>query len=638
MNPNNRLRPWLIGLALGVLLTLLIAPATRWLVRAQFAASGLTVLTPAAQQRQAEDAQRALVARRPDDFPLQLASAVNGFQTMNDFPQDVSRLRALVPRFGNNPALYATLLRFEIGNSSTGTGVYLSRAEDWALGGVPPPADYHEPPPPDPRLLAAYDADAAAGERLDPDNAFFPQMRAVSLFAAHRDADGLDAVLRAGQKPHWDDYVADEMNGRLELADAPYGHGSALSDIAANAAVLLPHYAALRAVARVAIAKAIAAEAAGQTERGLAIRLAMMHSGGLMRAQSTMLLGALVGIAIAAIATARPGGAPAPPYDSHLTGEQQRQRRLQAFYAYARRIGHPEAAQQAQAEAAANDAEHAIFRKAEDKFILNPPQLDRLGVWWLAGLLTLANAAWLLVFGAIAAGLSRLPSVANTKPLPRPAQDGIFAALVVVLVGTLLRTNGLQGILPLTPLILILVPWLVVWLMRGTRENWPERRQALAQFFRALPLGALALLALGAPLLILGALAAWQIQGVLGFVQTLHDLTGVSGNGAAGDMPQAAEAEVLTLIGSLTVPLLMLLVLSIVGRVRRVPVSVALVYGYRTKAVPAACLLVVLYGALALGTLRQERQMEDALHQIVQNECLYYASLAGQPWPGPPPR
>ena len=633
MTVSHRLRSWLLGLALGVFLTLLISPATRWLVRAQVAAAGLTVLTPDVQGRQAEDARAAVIARHPQDFPIQLAAALSGPSA-----QVVQNLRALVPRFGGNPSLYANLLRFEIGSppnpgsAARGTGVYLSRAEDWALGSQPPPKDYRAPPPPDPKLLALYDADAAAGERLDAGNAFFPLMRAAGLFAAHRDAEGQAAVLRAGQKSAWREYTGDEMNGRLRLADALYGHGSALARIAVVAAVLFPHYAALRGAARVSIAQAAQAEAAGQTGRGLAIREAILHSGSLMRAQSTSFIGSLVGIAIAALATARPGGVPAPAYDSHLTNEQRTQRRLQAFSAYAGRLGHPEVARQAQAESAASEVVRGVLKKAEDRSILSPPQLLRLGVLWLCGLATLANAWWLLVFGAMAAGLSRLPSVPEGKPLAPLARRGVLAVLLVTLAATLYCFVAWHFLVWLALMGMAMVAWLAVWLMRGTRENWPDRRHRAGQFF-----GGLLLTAGG--LLVLGGLATWQARGVVGFADAVRMLTDVtsSDGAAAGDMPQEQETEVVTILVSLALPLLMLLVLSLVGRARRVPVSVALVRGFRAAALPTACLLVVLYGALTLATLRQERQMDDGLRQMVQHEGRYYASLAGQPWPGPIP-
>ena len=55
--------------------------------------------------------------------------------------------------------------------------------------------------------LEAFDRDAAAGERLDPDNAFFPLMRSVGLFAEHRDDEALAAIQRAGAKPRFQEYA-----------------------------------------------------------------------------------------------------------------------------------------------------------------------------------------------------------------------------------------------------------------------------------------------------------------------------------------------------------------------------------------------------------------------------------------------
>jgi len=85
----------------------------------------------------------------------------------------------------------------------------------------------------------------------------------------------------------------------------------------------------------------------------------------------------------------------------------------------------------------------------------------------------------------------------------------------------------------------------------------------------------------------------------------------------------------------LVVPLMLGIGVSVWGRRRRVPVSAALAAGFRTTALPLACLLVIGYGTLALGTLRQEQQMDDGLRQMIRHEGRYYASLAGTVWPGP---
>lgn len=627
--PHTR-RAWLLGLALGVLVALLLSPQTRWIVRSELDACGLTFQSPSAQVRHADAARQRFVAEHPNDLPIQMA-AVPGANNA----QRVAALRALVPQFPSSPALYANLLRYQIGDSESKTGVYLSRKEDW-FSSDSPPRDYKAPPPPAPALLAAFDADAAQGERLDPDNAYFPFLRAVGLFAAHRDAEGLAAVQRAGEKSAWREYVGDETEGRLRLADAAYGHSPALSRVAIWASALYPQYAGLRAVARVAIAQAVQEEQAGRAEQGMAIRRAVMHTGSLMRVQSSVYIGNLVGIAIAAIATARPGGAPMPGSapGAKMSGEERSRLRLQEFDDYARRIGHPEVAREAQAEAAASLEVRAIGHVGLDRSLFGMAQMTRGIVWWVAGLLSLANAVWLLILGALAAGLSRLPSVRAVLPMPRPARAGVAAALVgtalVLLRGFINGEDWTFWPLFLAgPIVAAIAIVFILRLLRASLEDRVAWRRSGVQFAQAFGVTVLALS-------VLGGLSSWLGRGLEGYADSLRVLSDDGGaTGAAA--PQAQEILVTALIGGLILPLLLLVVLSIAGRVRRVPVSVTLVRGFRGAGVTLACLLLIGYGALVLGTLRQERAADDNLQQMVQHEGRYYAKLAGRSWPEAPP-
>lgn len=628
MHKQNSRRTWLLGLALGVLVALLLSPQTRWIVRSELDACGLTLQTPGAQVRHADVARRHFVAAHPNDLPIQIAAAPWGD---NDRALHVAALRALVPRFPDSPSLYANLLRYQVGDSESRSGVYLSRVEDW-FSSDSPPRGYKAPPPPVPALLAAFDADAAQGERLDPDNAYFPFLRAVGLFAAHRDAEGLATVQRAGEKSTWREYVGDETDGSLRLADAAYGHSPTLSRVAIWAAALYPQYAALRGVARIAIAKAVQEEQAGHAEQGMAIRRAVMHSGGLMRAQSSAYIGNLVGIAIAAIATARPGGAPMPGNEpgAKMSSEERSRLRLQEFEDYARRLGHPEVAREAQTEADAGRDARVIGSIGLDRSAFGMAQMTRIIVWWAAGLLSLANAVWLLILGVLAAGLSRLPSVRDGLPLSRPARAGVAAALVGTALVMLRAFSSGEGwtfwpLFLVGPIVAAIAIVFTLRLLRASPDDRAMWRRGGVQFAQAFGVTLVALL-------VLGGLSSWLGRGLGGYADSLRELSG-DGGAIGTAAPQAQETQVTAMISGLLVPLLLLVILSIAGRVRRVPVSVALVRGFRGAGVTLACLLLIGYGALVLGTLRQERAADDGLRQMVQHEGRYYATLASRPWP-----
>ena len=99
------------------------------------------------------------------------------------------------------------------------------------------------------------------------------------------------------------------MEGEWRLQAAAFGETGALPRVAIAAAVLLPHYAQIRAMSRVAVADAMQVEMAGHLDQGVDIREDVMRLGGLMRAEARTLIGGLVGSSVAIGALQRPAGA-----------------------------------------------------------------------------------------------------------------------------------------------------------------------------------------------------------------------------------------------------------------------------------------------------------------------------------------
>lgn len=630
MNTRAPFRTTLVGLAVGVLLALLIAPQSRWLVRYQLALVGVTVGTPPSGPSSMSDQPLRIAAAHPGDYQLQLAAQQNGDRR----EQYVAYLRTLTPRFGNNPSLYANLLRYEIGGDKE-KGVHLARPEEHELEAARPEeyeleagGKYNTLPASAPALLAAFDADAAQGERLDPSNAYFPLMHAISLFAAHRDAEGLAAVQRASTKPVWNEYVSDETNGRLRLADAAYGHAPSISRVAIMAAALYPQYAPLRAVARLATVLAMHAEQSGNPARGMSIRRALMQDGDLMRVQAQVYIGNLVGIAISATARSRPGGSEAAKRPQPFDGDQWARMRLEAFARYARQAGFPDDAARAEAQYAAGEAVRRKVSMSLDHSVFSPQRVNRLAAGWIGGTLALVSAFWLLVLGGVGALLSRLPSVRNRQPLPSAARWGTTAALALAasIVALLAAENDTQ---PSIALIMALgIAGAVAVSALTLRRDGEQGRQRLKTFARAL--GVTALMLMG-----LALVAAWQTRGILKFVQVQSGISGLSGDGSGGSETSPLIAGLVVTGIGLIVPAVLAIALSIRARIRRVPAFAALASGFRRVALPLACVLIIGYGAAVLGTLREEQRMDNGLRQMISHEGRYYASLAGAAWPGP---
>jgi hypothetical protein len=529
--------------AVFLLIALFLAPQTRWLVRLQMF-PGLSG---------GEQGRAAFVQSHPNDYLLQLAGQTD-FQKQTQ----LQYARGLVARFPDSPSLRANILRY-----ATQGEIHLTRPEETLLQVSPAPQNEARPEtPPTAAQEAAFDADAAAGERLDPDNAYFPFLRAAGLLAAHRDDEGLAAIKRAGKAHRWQEYSVDEVEGRWRISEGVYSGREGLSRMAIASALLLPHYQVLRSAARLVTAKAVQEELAGQPEEGLALRVALAHCGDLMRAQSTSMIGSLVGSAIIALSRSRPGGAPAVTAPSNVPREQWVSERLQIYCDYVTHLGHPEAARTArgQAQAAVQlrhlDVGAFVFGSRLQTFAF-------LGISLGAGWVLAANLGLLLLLGGLALGFSKLPPLQDRHAPPLLFSLGASLAIVFVL----------------------------------------------------------------------GGLAAWQIQGAFSLSEIIRGTLLPSEQEPSGGLSAQAPLLAGALFGA-AIPLLLIIIFSIKSLVKRLPLSVGLVEGFRDTAPPLVCVLALLYCGLTLWTVHEESIVNIRLEQALQGEGQALAAQTGKPWPG----
>lgn len=389
--------------------SLLILPGLRWLVvqqaqllfgRPQELLHDLGVNDPLARESfaSATNALRRTAQRHPNDYDLQLAWTVREQSSVTR----TDRLRALATRFPagsaspREPSIYAHVLRYACQGE-----VRLHRKEEELFSSAvsTQPAPFAPLPfrSPAPSHLAEFDQAAVEGARIDPDNAYFPAMRAVGFFAAHRDTEALASLQLAAVKKRWDDYASQEVRGTWRLREMALGEHSVLHRLPAAASILYPYMPQLRGAVRVLVYKAIEAERSGRASEGLAIRHAVMQLGGLMRAESSNEIGSLVGIAITSMAIASPAGQKAVQW----------QDRPRVYADYLRRLGHPEEAQWAQAKLEAGSKSKEIVRRGMKAAPFYGRPLLGLLAWWAAGVLPLGCALWLLLMAAPLATLSR---------------------------------------------------------------------------------------------------------------------------------------------------------------------------------------------------------------------------------------
>ncbi len=399
-------RRWLIGLLLGSMAAILIAPQTRWIVAAQieqlapFGETHAIRLLPEPHEVRAS-AQR-VADRAPHDYRQQLAAVCMGYPG----EERPDHLRALVDRFPDNPSLRAAILRFRCMKQVQSTG----RTEETQLA-----SSTKAGPRPSPESLAAFEEDARIGEQLDADNAFFPFMRSVVQFADGRDDEALESIQRAAAKSDWREYNEDEPLGELAIMEQLYGRQSAVSKTAVLAAVLLPHYAPLRSASRMALVKAREIEAKGDYSRGIAIRHSLIAVGGLMRGRGRTAITNVVGIAITRLAGSLQNRKE-PGESRKETSSELQQRHANEYIDYVRQHGQAEEASWVRRQLDADVATRAILNPFPSDII---KMIVVLGASWIGCLFLLSNSLWLAAASAGAHLAGRLKSVRTGRALPK---------------------------------------------------------------------------------------------------------------------------------------------------------------------------------------------------------------------------
>ncbi len=596
----------------GLILTALILsviPSTGWIMRLQadlawspntlkHARPFDTSLTP----RQID----AVLHEHPNDPDIQIASVLMSNDGFGPFTQQLMNLE---PKYPNDPVLYAQILK---------TACQRTIEPDyhmdsfWRLNG-PPPSGKRK------KILLQLLKIAHRGAKIDPNNAYWFIMMTGIDFSLHDYSEGVNALLISSNKPKWNLYEGAVTNGIRRIFQFTYGEMSASEILTENFYARLSSPGAVeRGITDVGIYYVTHhLEKQNKLLQGVAIRHAILHLGGLIRADSHSILNELVESAISKIALVNPGGK-LPSYLSNIPLKHHpvriSSRMLLANYiAYLKQHGWANEAKWVKREYNANESTLSILKPVIQKDTLwNGEQ--SLALYWVAGVRLLKTVILLILLMIIGTALSMFKRIRQGSSFHSMTRRGALFGLIVLTVSffgiACVAHISMLPAIEIAGLILACALW---WVWRNYKGR--ERRDFtiwLRSFLISLPVYAV----VG---VVISYLMTWWLM--------LN-----SGDIIASLIDKPSIIFIVSMCILLIIMAMWIIGICIVSWRRKLPVSVGLVKGFQRTAIILAFVVMMAYGALIFKTVRVERTMSVSFNECNQNACLYYEKQAGESW------
>jgi hypothetical protein len=608
------------------MLLLILLPSTRWIVKSQVGLIFPTIRAGDAwlirreydsfdDSARGEDEHRVALGR-PGEYLLQLGDA-DECAPAKGVPESrrrAARIRALEPKFPGCPAIRAIALRYDTAGS-----VQLHRPEEQAVDHDT--AEDRPRGPIAPQALADYLADAAAGERLAPDNAYFPMMAAIGLFAAHRDVEATSALKRACSCKTWRDYRDEELRAKIALFEATFGRASCQQRVRLANTLTEADFGQIWALGRTAVGLALEAEQTGWAGVGLAIRLALLLCGVLIRDGSCCVHGTLLGIHLGGLSIALPGGPPelnGPDRRDQTKAEELLRRSIDTWTRHLDRIGRSDFASGTVSDVRGGDSVRLALLKAGTQhrgcYAIGDIE-GYLGADWAICIALLASALACLGLNAGAVLYSRaetrLPSSGRRYWLWPLAASGVFVFL------------------------------LAPWHDRGYVEagGWTVLAVLIAIAAAccfALPPAALRALRCNPAARSASGFALMLLSALVGMVPVAVGPTAPLGPMPEGYPDPVALTrlwQVFWLAIACSPPVLLLAVLSLVCLRRRKPLISGVARGLRKAAAPTAWFLLAFYALSVVGLVDREGEEARKLDELWANEARVTIREIGDAWP-----
>lgn len=290
-------------------------------------------------------------------------------------------LKQLAKEFPNSLAVHSTLARYAC--NSQGGAIRVGRSlEIGRLNPTPaPPAGIPmgggapmmgpssrlipasiKPPVIEPSDVQILLTSCALGERIEPENGYFPALAAVAYAAIHRNAEAMAALHRAGQKRTWNEHLEFEAQGREQRARLLKATGGSTGEILRITQMTFAHESQLNELARLAVVWAMKYEQRGDIAQGLTLRRDVARLGRLLQTESAWNVSSVLGTVIEDHAASRPGGAPA------LSGKGALKRAQARFVAYLRQHG-----ESGEANAWEREFQRRVELRSRGKSLMNLP-------------------------------------------------------------------------------------------------------------------------------------------------------------------------------------------------------------------------------------------------------------------------
>jgi hypothetical protein len=633
--------PLVAGIAMTIVLLL---PQTSWLARPQLPAAlgvwsqsdilGMTGLNLSPEDMpltwlryprldtQALAMQKAGVLRtHPQDIETQIAGTASEIQ---ESEENTDALRHLVKQCPHAPEIYASILRYAVSDEAS-----LSRRSERDILLDRPSMHYFSPQKPE-EIIATkrFILEARQGEKLDPQNAYFPLMRSIGLFSLRQDDKAIQAFHKAAQCPRFQDYTREENLANLKLHDEALGKQRAIGQFFCATSSSYKHYRSIHSLAELVVALAVQRDIMHNIKDGMALRRDLITLAQKIQRDTSSVPVYLTGASCEAIAYYRPNGL----LFIHYSSDDENDKNISKYQQKIREYRYSKWDQYA----LVNHAEDLVGRpkilQAEKNYAqqeinvgVNHSLFD--GSLWLATCLENLFSSSLLLLSLLILFAGGIGWVFLRFTRLKDNQAAHVAVSWGVGLGLLISVAWVIGAMCFSELRLICILPLGVFIIAFGIGSWRLRKVSGSKWQQF----GMLILSLITPMGIAYALLWVMVPGlvlpysIISMFQCLCDLTEPDPSHPVLIYPVLPIIAVGIVWSS---PVLLTLFFMLLSKKRKIPVTLGVTWCIVRYAVPIASVSLLLFAlTMPLRVCREDKLRAD-IRAITQNERAFYHQIA----------